>query len=531
MATLDNIKQEINENITTNVGRRGITANILGSTLTDMVNEIDSAKADISGYYAGMEVGLADNLIPIPTDMVNDTTDGGLNGRTTGGNATIPDVGQSQITTIYGNWDDAKKECFKPSGGFLSLGGNWFRPNYVISGHTINSSGKIVNDSDSIAVIPCVQGVTGSGNNQGIVVEVGGTASITRVAYFSLSVGYPTADKTGIVLSPTNGSYFPTGVGYLAIAISGSFSDTLYVHPRWSGYMDGIYVATNESVAKIPMCEWGLSDIDYAYRDASTGGIFLHQGRNKAILSELSWSVESETGESGTTYTWSADLPSDTKPNTVFKTNYTANALSQTGTTISLSSSTISTEATLKSSLGSTFILYELNTHIETLSELSMNVTNSDFGGEFMLTEDGINSFAISEIKSGSITIQYGVNYLGWLRDDHKTIEENSFVTAQSLCDLNSRVDAMAEIIGTIGAPTRSGDKWVLKALCSPNANVVPDGWNVELFGEWSALPAYNGQMYMNIASTALEFYIGFRPINPSTMGYTNPVWKKITLS
>lgn len=528
MAVIDNLKNEINTNVTNNVGVRGVTAPILGGTLIDMVDTIDSTKADVSGYYESLEVGLADNLIPISTDVVNDSTDGGFIGRTTGGNATIPDVGQSQIIEVYGRWDNTTKTCFKPSGGFLSLSGNWFRPEYVISGYTINSSAKVVSGTGSIAVIPCVSGVSASGNNQGIVIEVGSGVSITRVAYFSLATGYPSVNKTGTLLTPSNGAYFPSGVGYLGIALTGSFTNTLYVHPQWSGYMNGIYVSPNESLAKIPMCDWGLSDLDYAYRDSSTGGKFLHQGRNKSVLSELSWTMVTNEGETPT-YTWSAVLPSDAKSGADFKTDYTANALTQSGTTISFTSSSISTQSDLNTSLGSSIILYELSVHIETLSELSMNVTNSDFGGEFWLTDNGVNSFTISSISSGNITIQYGVDYLGWLRDDHKTIETNSFVTAQALDDINTRVEAITESISNITAPTRSGDKWVLKANGSPNSSLIPDGWDESLFGQWTGKPVYNGQIYMNISSSP-ELYIGFITLTASG-GYGTPSWKKITIS
>ena len=58
---IEEVKQEITTNITQNEERK-ITGQILQTTLKDMMDAVDDQKANTTGYYEGLSVGLADNL-------------------------------------------------------------------------------------------------------------------------------------------------------------------------------------------------------------------------------------------------------------------------------------------------------------------------------------------------------------------------------------------------------------------------------------------------------------------------------------
>ena len=68
--TIPEVKEEIQDNIRTN-GSRAITGQVLQDTMVDMLDTVDETKANTTGYYEGMSVGLADNLIS--PDMVEDS--------------------------------------------------------------------------------------------------------------------------------------------------------------------------------------------------------------------------------------------------------------------------------------------------------------------------------------------------------------------------------------------------------------------------------------------------------------------------
>ena len=96
--TIAEVKQEINTNVTTNVGNRGITGQLLGGTMDDMLDTIDNEKANTTGYYEGLSVGLADNIIS--PDGVNDT-DSWIY-RTTAGSQDVSS-GYASLKSIKGN--------------------------------------------------------------------------------------------------------------------------------------------------------------------------------------------------------------------------------------------------------------------------------------------------------------------------------------------------------------------------------------------------------------------------------------------
>jgi hypothetical protein len=489
--------------------------------------------AQVSGYYPGLEAGVADNLKPISTDVVSDMSSGFI-GRTTGGSTTIPDVGKSQIMKINGRWDNTTKTCFSPNGGFLSLGGNWYRPDYVIENATINTSGAIASGTGYVAIVPCIMSEYGSGNNNGIKVE---SEAYVRSAVYALSGGYPTIGSTGTIpsVNSTYGSLNITvEVGYLGVAVTSL--EGLYIHPVWSGYKNGVYVEPNESTGGIPICEWGLSDMDYAYLNTEDRGIYLHRGSNKVALSGLAWS--STVNED--VYTWTCALPNDAKNGGIFHTDYTANTLSLSGKTISFASTSITSESELMSSLGTSFILYELAEGVETVSSDSMIFGNSDFGGEFFLASNEAGSYTLSALKCGdSFSIHYGVDYLGWLRDDHKTIEKDEKVTARALDDIDRRVSEIEKglsdgflyiktgrlvVDGMMSALLRNAGGFMLITTAAPNAANVPDGWDVDLYGKWNGTPAYNGQFLIDKKSKAV--YIG---IIDDTGTSVTSAWAKIT--
>ena len=62
ITTIPEVREEIQENINTN-NQREITGQVLQNTLIDMLDTVDDVKANTTGYYEGMSVGLADNLI------------------------------------------------------------------------------------------------------------------------------------------------------------------------------------------------------------------------------------------------------------------------------------------------------------------------------------------------------------------------------------------------------------------------------------------------------------------------------------
>ena len=67
ITTIPEVREEIQENINTN-NNRAITGQVLQTTLVDMLDTVDDVKANTTGYYEGMSVGLADNLISPDTE-------------------------------------------------------------------------------------------------------------------------------------------------------------------------------------------------------------------------------------------------------------------------------------------------------------------------------------------------------------------------------------------------------------------------------------------------------------------------------
>ena len=67
ITTIPEVREEIQQNINTN-NNRAITGQILQTTLVDMLDTVDDVKANTTGYYEGMSVGLADNLISPDTE-------------------------------------------------------------------------------------------------------------------------------------------------------------------------------------------------------------------------------------------------------------------------------------------------------------------------------------------------------------------------------------------------------------------------------------------------------------------------------
>ena len=240
------------------------------------------------------------------------------------------------------------------------------------------------------------------------------------------------------------------------------------------------------------------------------------------------------------TYTWACELPNDAKSGGIFHTDYTANTLSLSGKTISFTSTSITTETELMSSLGSSFILYEMAEGVETVSSYSLIFGNSDFGGEFFLASNEDGTYTLSPIKSGdNLSIHYGVDYLGWLRDDHKAIEKDEKVSARALDDLDRRIGEIEKglsdgflylktgrlvVDGMMSALLRNAGGFMLITTAAPNAANVPDGWDVELYGKWNGTPAYNGQFLIDKKSKAA--YIGIIDDTGASVTFE---WAKIT--
>lgn len=404
-------------------------------SLTALIEALQQTKADKDGIYKSLTSGMTYGIVPMQSDAVKETGASFI-GRTTAGNTTIPEEGVTTIEKIVGAWNNTLKKCFDPKDGMLSLGGNWFRPANVLNGVKLNSSGAVVADSNyKIAIVPCVACESGTGKNNGLKVEFGTGAASTTIGYVGYSATAPAAvgDTTTILAANANGAYFPSAVGFLCISVPST--DKLYVHPRWSGYMDGVYVEPSEDIITFSAIGWGLSDLDYLERVSESTSI-LHRGRGRVVLADLVWDVTSATVEETTTYTFTAALPADGKTNGSLKSDYAG--VSIVNNVFSISSTTITTVADLKTDLGESFALYELTAATDTEVQQSMSLANSDFGGEFFLG---------TAVAPASVDFAYGVSYVGYIRDHQKMLETMNVVLAAALAECLNRLDCMEKMM------------------------------------------------------------------------------------
>ena len=219
------------------------------------------------------------------------------------------------------------------------------------------------------------------------------------------------------------------------MAISVKSTDKLYVHPRWSGYMDGVYVEPSEDEITFSAIEWGLSDLDYIERISDTAAN-LHRGRGHVVLADLVWSVTSATVEETTTYTFTAPLPADAATGGSLKSDY--EGVSITSNVFVITSTTITTVADLKTALGESFGLYELATATDTEIQQTLSLANSDFGGEFFLG---------AAVAPASCDFAYGVSYVGYIRDHQKMLEVMNVVLAAALAECIGRLDSMEKLL------------------------------------------------------------------------------------
>lgn len=403
--------------------------------LLELIEALNQVKADKDGSYASLTAGFAKEILPLETDLTEDLNASFI-GRTTAENLTIPETGVTIINKIVGAWDDVKKECFHPTGGFLSIGGNWFRPAKVIIGCKVDNSGVIVEDGDyTVAIVPCVQGVSGAGKNNGFKVEFGDGYVDNTIGY----VGYSVSENIKVgesvtLLEEVGGAYFPSGIGYMYVSVKSTVK--LYIHPCWSGYMDGVYVSPSEEEIHFPMLTYGLSDIDWIER-VSDSILRLHQLRKYLDLTTLLWNMEVIKGEESFTYKFTSDLPFDGKTNGTLKTNDVLGLILD-GRVFTITSSTINSVDSLLELLSGKFVLYELKNAIVSEFEISSSLINSDYGGEFWI---GTN------VAPSDVDLAYGVSYVGYLRDDNKLLKIVNLVGAQSFVELESRVSSIEKKI------------------------------------------------------------------------------------
>lgn len=403
--------------------------------LTALIEALNNTKADKDGAYKSLTAGMTYGIVPLQSDSVKETGASFI-GRTTAGNTTIPEQGVTTVEKIVGAWDNTLKKCFNPTLGMLSLGGNWFRPSKVLNGVKLNSTGAVVADAAyKIAIVPCVACKTGTDKNNGIKVEFGTGYTDNTIGYVGYSAVAPAAvgDETTILTANSYGAYLPAAVGYMAISVKST--DKLYVHPRWSGYMDGVYVEPSEDEITFSAIEWGLSDLDYIERISDTSAN-LHRGRGRVVLADLVWSVTSAESEGVTTYTFTAPLPADAATGGSLKSDY--EGVSITSNVFVITSTTITTVADLKTALGESFGLYELATATDTEIQQTLSLANSDFGGEFFLG---------AAVAPASCDFAYGVSYVGYIRDHQKMLEVMNVVLAAALAECIGRLDSMEKLL------------------------------------------------------------------------------------
>lgn len=405
------------------------------AALMALIEALNQTKADKDGSYNSLTAGFSKEILPLNEDSTKELNASFI-GRTTAGNTTIPATGITTLDKVVGAWDNVKKECFNPIGGFLSLGGNWFRPSKVMVGYRLSKTGVVTADANyTLVIVPCVQGVSGTGKNNGFKVEFGEGYVDNTIGYVGYKATAPAAaGDTTTILTASGGAYFPSGVGFLCVSVKSTVK--LYIHPRWSGYMDGVYVAPSEDEINITLLSYGLSDLDWAERISDTT-MKLHQYRKYLDLTTLEWTMTTIQGDETTTYQFTADMPEDGKTNGTFKTNDTL-GMTLASRTYTITSTTITSVSDLLTALNGEFILYELTTPVVTDIEMSSSVSNSDFGGEFWI---GTN------VAPTAVNFSYGVSYVGYLRDDHKLIEIVNLVGAQAIVQNSKRIDAIERLL------------------------------------------------------------------------------------
>lgn len=71
------------------------------------------------------------------------------------------------------------------------------------------------------------------------------------------------------------------------------------------------------------------------------------------------------------------------------------------------------------------------------------------------------------------------------------------------LTDISSRINISARLVDSeeyykVGVPT------ILYCSGVPNTSNIPLNWNSDIMGEWTGVPRFIGQMYIDISSSKL---------------------------
>lgn len=442
--------------------------NELSGDISDLETEVDalnSSKADKTGTYDNFTSGFSKAIVPKKSDA---TVELGASfiARSTAGDTSIPDVGVTQITLISGNTElvdeGAELAHFNPTGGFLSLGYNQVQidDTQVLDGMTIDSNGVLKTGSagDVVVAVRCIACEAGSGKNNGYVVELANSTTLTRVAYRAT---IPVVDQSGTILNASahgnSTSYLPAARGFLLVAINGDVND-LCVHLAWSGYNDGIFSApTSVEPLELPLKSWGLGtyerlvqitdstvrlysagkiitgpEFDAAVADYETKKVIaIYLADSDAtpagftnLAAKLKQSVEDAGCTPGEIVFGLTD--GDDKPACIMQFS----ADDDVETLFDIIKDDI---------LADDNVIYYRVAEQYTDFNLSMSANNSDFGTEWFLG---------TSIAPAAVNIAYGVNWVDLWRNLYAHVNDVlEPVVAKALSGLDARINAIADKI------------------------------------------------------------------------------------
>lgn len=452
--------------------------------------------AHTDGTYTGMTTGHAQNLVALKADATEESGASFLQ-RTTAGNTTIPSNGTTIIKKIVGNMN-AYLQAFKPT-AFRSVGYNQW--NGVIAGAKVDSTGKIVSDTTHVvAIVPCIPTENGSGKNNGYRVEWGDNATNTTIGNVAYIGSTPAINAQGTLLSANTTSgysrWLPTQSGYLCFTLNAT--DGFCAHFCWSGDRSG-YEDTNTQEITIPLLPWGLAKVGTtadSVEKLSDTQMRLYQRTKRLLMSELQYTMSSVSGETGTTYTYQAEI-SDMVSGSTIATDY-SEAVTVNAKSIVITSGTLKSVDELLAAISGKSVHYILETPIMTIVDSASAVSNSDYGSEWWIG---------STIAPTSVDMLYGADYLGWLRDDHKSLEYVQLVAAAAIVELNARISAIETKLSE-GIASVIAEKLVVnRGAHSIQTGTSAPTYVPEEVGEWY-VDSTNKKLYVSMGNSATTDWV-----------------------
>lgn len=399
--------------------------------------------------------------------------------------------------------------------------------------------------------------ITGTGFNQIPTTGVSGqTATFPVVAsqwgeYGSAAEnnGYLFTDSDGNIVVPSsvtqNNSAVPThiynGVTYYLPSYNGTMVATfasgvdvsaICGHICWSNYRDTEYAVYEASVIDISSIITTMGGtlrriVDgskYIYDVITFGTTSAERTYTNRIgvatLASLTWTVESETTDTNTTYTFSATI-SAMKSDGLFsiKDSNLTNDFVVDGTTLKYSTTDISTVSAFIAAVAGITMWYQFATEITGTHSVA---------GTFSSVDD-FGTIIFGQSVDVDMDLQFTAYWKDTLKNLPDVIAEKEEIAAEALDNLDRRLQAIEDMVangfpqlkvnGRFDGRIRKGSI-MLKAAGAPSADVAPDDWDSETYGDWSGIPLFEGQAYLDTTNKVWYKATGISAVTD---------WKQIT--